>query len=136
MSVHVPRRVNGTALFTEQTGVMLGLREYGPATCWLSIAGGLPHAMQSMSREVTNVFVPPADRRAGAASGLMWHVCQEADVNGLALMLSVARYGGDMPPDDAPDESTLERWYAGFGFEAVQRLPILLMIRRVRAVMH
>lgn len=132
MSTHIARRANGHPLFTQETGVMIGHREYGPATLRLCIPGALPHALQQITREVLDVFVPVADRRHGVASELLWHVCQEADVHAMALMLTVRPYG----QDDAPDSGVLERWYANFGFATVQTEPITIMVRRVRAVMH
>lgn len=112
--------------------LMLGQRRYGPASLMLCIPGALPRHMQQLVREVIEVKVPLTHRRKGIATEMMQAVCDEADVNAMALMLVVRQE----PEVGAPDAETLELWYESLGFAVVQTQPAILMIRRVRAMVH
>jgi hypothetical protein len=74
--------------------------------------------MRAKVREVSHVFVPAADRRQRLATALMNLVCQEADANGMTLILTVDPYdtGG-------PTAQELQDWYALFGFRDLQDSP-------------
>lgn len=78
--------------------------------------------------QISNLFTAPNRRRKGDARWLLCEVCVEADANKAVLVLEPRPMD-----DDAPlDETALESFYRRFGFETMQRQPVVLMARRPR----
>ena len=65
--------------------------------------------MRAGTREVSKLFVPVADRRQHLGTALMNLICQEADANGITLLLIAA--------------------FAGFGWLAYRKLSIVAALR-------
>lgn len=99
-------------------GMRPGQRQLQSASILVSMTDAVPVAMRAKVREVSHVFVPAADRRKRLATALMNLVCQEADANGMTLILTVDPYdtGG-------PTAHELQSWYAQFGFRDLQDSP-------------
>lgn len=99
-------------------GMRPGKRQLSSASITVSLTDAVPVAMRDRMREVSHVFVPAADRRQHLATALMNLVCQEADANGITLLLTVDPYdtGG-------PTAAELQSWYALFGFRELQDSP-------------
>ena len=117
---------------TKAKGRMLGTRSYGPAEAVLTIPAALPRHMHAHVREVTSVRVDSERRGEGLGSELMRHICREADLMGMALMLSVEPFDGGMSTREQ-----LEAWYERFGFARIQEQPVVIMVRAVRGrVVH
>jgi predicted GNAT family acetyltransferase len=108
-------------------GMRPGQRQLASASILVSMTDAVPMAMRAKVREVSHVFVPAADRRQRLATALMNLVCQEADANGITLILTVDPYdtGG-------PTAAELQSWYALFGFRELQDSPTgKIMARQV-----
>jgi predicted GNAT family acetyltransferase len=73
-------------------GMRPGQRQLASASILVSMTDAVPMAMRAKVREVSHVFVPAADRRQRLATALMNLVCQEADANGITLILTVDPY--------------------------------------------
>jgi N-acetylglutamate synthase-like GNAT family acetyltransferase len=99
-------------------GMRPGQRQLASASVLISLTDAVPVAMRAKVREVSHVFVPAEDRRKRLATALMNLVCQEADANGITLILTVDPYdtGG-------PTAQQLQDWYALFGFRELQDSP-------------
>lgn len=99
-------------------GMRPGKRELASASITVSVTDAVPERMRENVREVSHVFVPAEDRRQHLATALMNLVCQEADANGITLILTVDPYdtGG-------PSAEELQTWYAQFGFRELQDSP-------------
>jgi predicted GNAT family acetyltransferase len=99
-------------------GMRPGRRELASASITVSLTEAVPLAMRAGVREVSHVFVPAEDRRKHLATALMNLVCQEADANGITLILTVDPYdtGG-------PSAEELQSWYSQFGFRDLQDSP-------------
>lgn len=65
-------------------------------------------------REISNLHTLEAQRGLGDGSRLMRKICEEADGEGLMLMLM-------------PDTDRLATWYAGFGFVTIQESPSIMV---------
>lgn len=100
---------------------MIGLRQHRSASCRIAEPEGVPEDMRSQLREV--VGVQADEKRRGHASGLLHHVCAEADRDWLTLLIKVEPYADGMTLDQ------LERWYGSFGFVRFQTEPCVLMAR-------
>lgn len=99
-------------------GMRPGKRELASASITVSMTDAVPERMRENVREVSHVFVPAEDRRKRLATALMNLVCQEADANGITLLLTVDPY------DTAgPSAQELQNWYALFGFRDLQDSP-------------
>jgi len=96
-------------------GMRCGRRELASASVLISISEAVPAHMRGGTREVSELFVPVADRRQHIGTALMNLVCQEADANGITLLLIARPYG-----EGGPDEDQLTAWYALFGFQILQ----------------
>lgn len=96
-------------------GMRPGKRQLQSAELTVSLSDAVPFHMRNMTREISHIFVPACDRRQRLATALMNMVCQEADANGITLLLTAQPYdtGG-------PDSMELQSWYALFGFRALQ----------------
>ena len=96
-------------------GMRPGKRQLKSAELTVSLSDAVPARMRSRVREISHVFVPAEDRRQHLATALMNLVCQEADANGITLLLTAQPYdtGG-------PDGVVLQSWYALFGFRPLQ----------------
>jgi hypothetical protein len=99
-------------------GMRPGQRQLASASVLISLTDAVPAAMRAKVREVSHLFVPDADRRKRLATALLNLVCQEADANGITLLLTVNPYdtGG-------PTAQELRDWYALFGFRELQESP-------------
>lgn len=79
--------------------------------------------MRSKTRELTSLDVPVNLRNQGMGTRLMINVCDEADANGVTLILFPKPYG-DVP---SMSKYELEEWYASkFGFHTIQNNPIMM----------
>jgi ribosomal protein S18 acetylase RimI-like enzyme len=86
----------------------------------------LPEPMRESVREITHLYVAPEARRKKLATMLLNLVCQEADANGITLMLTAR------PADDQMAEDALVKWYQQFGFRPLQEGPAgYIMARQV-----
>lgn len=96
-------------------GMRPGQRQLASATLTVSLSEAVPTHMRARTREVSHVFVPTSDRRQHLATALVNLVCQEADANGITLLLTAQPYdtGG-------PGALELQNWYALFGFRPLQ----------------
>jgi GNAT superfamily N-acetyltransferase len=140
----------------------LGLRALGACTLQLGRSGALPERLQSII-EISSVYTAEAARRTGQATALLSQVCDEADAEGVVLMLLldesnpgkqiISRVTESHVPDtpqgletgdagvtpsradDLPDQ-WLERLYGRFGFATIQREPAVLMARPARKNGH
>lgn len=106
-------------------GMRPGRRELNEASLIISFSDAVPAGMREQIREVTSLHVPLEQRRKKLATMLLNLVCQEADANGITLLLTAR------PMDDqGPDEEKLIEWYAKFGFKGLQDTPNGLMLAR------
>lgn len=124
-------------------GMRPGRRELASASLVVSVSTAVPEHMRAGTREISHVFVPPADRGKRLATALMNFICQEADANRITLLLAVKPYDdGSMESGldlgiatvtaPMPTEEQLVAWYAKFGFVELQDSPQgTLMARRV-----
>lgn len=94
----------------------LGQRRHEGASLELSVSEALPRHLACII-EVSQLQTPKLLRRMGLATDLLLQVCDEADAEGVVLML--------MPEG----EDWLEQWYARFGFATIQTEPVVLMAR-------
>lgn len=99
-------------------GMRPGKRQLNSAELTVSLSDAVPAHMRDHTREVSHVFVPVADRRQHLATALMNLVCQEADANGITLLLTAHPYD-----DGGPTADELQNWYAQFGFRDLQDSP-------------
>jgi GNAT superfamily N-acetyltransferase len=107
-------------------GMRPGRRELGVASVMVNVSEAVPSHMRAGTREVSHLHVPTEHRRKHLGTALMNLVCQEADANGITLLLTAQPYEG------GPDEEQLIAWYAQFGFQALQDTPKgLMMVRKV-----
>lgn len=108
-------------------GMRPGRRELASASLVVGVSTAVPEHMRAGTREISHVFVPPADRGKRLATALMNFICQEADANRITLLMTVRPYD-----EGGPDEDRLKDWYAKFGFVELQDSPEgTLMARRV-----
>lgn len=108
-------------------GMRPGIRQLSSASITVSLTDAVPVRMRDKVREVSHVYVPPGDRRQRLATALMNLVCQEADANGITLLLTVEPYDTSGPTADE-----LQNWYALFGFRDLQDSPAgKIMARQV-----
>lgn len=107
--------------------LMTGKYQSGQATCFLKRSLQIAEEMRDGIRELTKLQTPVAGRRKGDASQLLGMICDEADTQGLVLMLHCEPFG-----DSDLASSQLEAWYEKFGFMVIQAEP-KLMARMVGA---
>lgn len=99
-----------------------GTRTEGPASLKLTFCQAVPAPMRGKVREVSKVKVAQGHRGQGHASALMRKVCQEADLNHMALLLEVE------PFDDEPlTTEQLAYWYERLGFKVIQPSPLVMV---------
>lgn len=117
-------------------GMRIGRRELNSASLTLSLPASIPEEMRSRTREISNLFVPPEDRRRRIATALLNLVCQEADANRITLILTARPYDPDDEENEdtgGPDEAALVRWYQRFGFQVLLQIPAgTVMARQVQ----
>lgn len=108
-------------------GMRPGRRELGVASVMVNISQAVPQHMRAGTREVSHLHVPAEHRRKHLGTALMNLICQEADANGITLLLTVR------PSDeDGLDEDQLIDWYIRFGFMLLQDTPLgQMMVRKV-----
>lgn len=109
-------------------GMRPGRRELGVASVLVGLSQAVPPHMRPGTREVSQLLVPVAQRRKHLGTALMNLICQEADANGITLLL-IAQ------PFDVwgPNEAELTAWYARFGFQTLQDSPLgVVMARQVQ----
>lgn len=100
----------------------VGVWSHGAASCRVEPAK-LPDGLRSRVMGVSHVYVDPAERGRGDASGLLRMVCAAADEAGMALMVHVAHYG-DEP---GMSRTQLAEWYARRGFDPIQAGPLVMV---------
>lgn len=113
-------------------GMRPGRRELNTASLLVTISQAVPAHMRAATREVSELFVPAADRRKHLATALMNLVCQEADSNGITLLLIARPFDAD-----GPTEEELVAWYGLFGFRSLQdSIKGVVMARQVHVPNH
>lgn len=100
----------------------IGPRTHEAASLQVRICMALPKHLRERTREITKVHVSEQYQRQGYATALLQEVCEEADRAGITLVLWPRPYGDDI----AMSAPMLQRWYAGFGFRAIQQDPVLM----------
>jgi GNAT superfamily N-acetyltransferase len=73
--------------------------------------------------EVVRVWTDPEARRQGYATELVKSIVQDADIEGVVLILTPRTFGRSAGLED------LAKWYERFGFAVIQKKPIVLMAR-------
>lgn len=112
-------------------GMKPGRRELNEASVSVCLSEAVPQSMRPHVRELLNLYVPPEARHKRLATVLLNLVCQEADANGITLLLTAR------PQDDqGPSEEKLIEWYARFGFKGLQDTPNGLMLARQVSAPH
>lgn len=99
------------------------------ASCRVVQNPDLPSDMERV-REVVSVWTDEDHRKQGYGTELMQAVCDEADVEGIVLILQPRPFdsviksmvGGPLPSRWLG----LENWYARFGFVKTQNKPVLM----------
>lgn len=108
-------------------GMRPGRRELGVASVMVNISEAVPPHMRAGTREVSHLHVPADHRRKHLGTALLNLICQEADANGITLLLTAQPY-----EEGGPDEDQLIEWYAQFGFQELQdTLKGMMMVRKV-----
>lgn len=103
-----------------------GERKVGPARCRVRQCTALPERMRPKTRGVVDVEVPFEEQGKGYATTLLHKVCREADAANLVLVLSPQPFGDNINLS----KEQLEQWYEhSFGFQVIQRAPMVLMAR-------
>ena len=119
------------------------------ASCRVVQNTELPSDMERV-REVVSVWTDEDHRRQGYGTELMQAVCDEADVEGMVLILQPRPYGTDYSKCEQMirpslirelDEHKLIAWYHRFGFINTQNKPVLMarapsFCPRVTGVVH
>lgn len=100
----------------------VGARNHEGASLQVRISLALPKRMRDRTREITKLHTAEQFQRQGYATQLMLDVCEEADRNGMTLMLWPRPYGDDI----ALSQAMLIRWYQRFGFQVIQPDPVLM----------
>ena len=99
-----------------------GQRTEGDASLKVSYSMAVPPPLRGKVREVSQVLVDQASRGKGAATALMRKVMQEADLNHMALLLTVK------PFDSEPmTKEQLAYWYERLGFWVLQPEPVVML---------
>lgn len=96
-------------------GMRPGRRELNEASVEIANTVAVPAAMRPGIREVKSLWVPKEQRKKRLATMLMNLICQEADANGITLILTAREYD-----DDSLTEEQLVKWYERFGFQVLQ----------------
>lgn len=99
-----------------------GFRAHKAASLRVAIAECLPEDMREGTREI--ISLASINPRKGHATTLLWTVCHEADEARIVLILQPRSFG-----DGEMDDERLERFYGKFGFQVIQREPVVLMAR-------
>lgn len=89
------------------------------ASCRVVQNPELPSDMERV-REVVKVWTDEDHRKQGYATELMQDVCDEADVEGIVLILQPLPFGEGL------DRDKLVTWYHRFGFVKTQNKPVLM----------
>ena len=116
-------------------GMRPGQRQLNEASLVVALSEAVPTKMRAAVREITHVMTAPEARGKRLATALLNCVCQEADANGMTLLLTArAAVGGDdATPLPGPNDLQLIAWYEKFGFVQLQETPTgVLMARKVR----
>lgn len=104
------------------------------ASCRVVQNPELPSDMERV-REVVSVWTDEDHRKQGYATELMQAVCDEADVQGIVLILQPLPFGDVIPKGaGAKDQAAytalkadkLIAWYHRFGFMKTQNKPVLM----------
>lgn len=89
------------------------------ASCRVVQNPELPSDMERV-REVVKVWTDEEHRRQGYGTELIQAVCDEADVQGIVLILQPLPFGEGL------DKDKLIAWYSRFGFVKTQNKPVLM----------
>jgi GNAT superfamily N-acetyltransferase len=90
-----------------------GKRQLGPCTLKLTYSQIIPANLRGGLLEVSQLKTDEAHQRKGYATRLLDEVCTEADDSRTVLVIM-------------PDTDSLELFYGRFGFEPVQRNPVIM----------
>jgi len=82
----------------------------------------LPPALSGVL-EVVRVWTDPEARGQGFATELLKSITEDADIEGVVLILTPRIFGKTAGLQD------LAKWYERFGFSTIQRSPVVLMAR-------
>lgn len=100
----------------------------GPASLELNYSGIVPIEDRHRVLEITELLTPPQERGNNHANSLMNEVCDQADQQGILLMLIPESFG-----KDGLSTEQLERWYIkNFGFLHLQKEPKTILVRMPR----
>lgn len=91
------------------------------ASAEVVVPTSLPESLRGVL-EVVRVHTDHEFRKQGFATELVKSICEEADIEGVVLMLQPKTFGKVGLEDLAP-------WYERFGFKAIQKKPVVLMAR-------
>lgn len=110
-------------------GMRYGTRQLNTASLVVTECTAVPEAMRERVREIVSFYVPAEDRRHKLGTMLLNMTCQEADANGITLLLTARA----QEPDEGPTDAQLIAFYERFGFTQLQMSPTgMLMARQVR----
>lgn len=96
----------------------LGTREVGSASCRVMPCDGVPEHMRDAMREIIDLV--SSNPRKGHATALMTRLCAEADEARITLLLTPKAF------QDGMTDVQLMKWYARFGFTAIQHDPVVM----------
>jgi len=102
--------------------VNVGARNHEGASLQVRISMALPKHMRDRTRELTKIHTAAEFQRQGYATQLVLNACEEADRDGITLVLWPRPYGDDI----ALSQAMLIRWYERFGFQVIQPDPVLM----------
>jgi GNAT superfamily N-acetyltransferase len=105
----------GREITNVPVGMRPGRRELNDCSLQVSLSQAVPEHMRERVREISHLFTKPEARGQRLATALLNFVCQEADANGMTLILTARPSDDDGAPEDV-----LLKWYAKFGFRQLQ----------------
>jgi len=89
----------------------------GNASIHINYSQLIPPNQRGNARELTEFNTPIEHRGKGEGSALLQEICDQADTEGLLLIISA-------------DNERLEKYYSRFGFATIQKSDIILMARK------
>lgn len=98
-----------------------GKRTNGPASCRVAYSMLADPAVRGRVREVLSVHCRKDSRGQGHTGRLLDAVCAEADLSGVALLLTVQPFDGEQ------DVKRLGAMYSKRGFRAIQEDPLVML---------
>ena len=92
------------------------------SSCRVSFSQAVPVHLRGKVREISSLVTDQASRGHGSASELMREVIQQADQDGMALLVVVVPFDGE-----PLDSSALQQWYSRLGFIEIQPEPCVMV---------